>query len=196
MKSRFLSRECLSHLGAYVVVISIIAAAKKLLPSDYLFLLAAVLMLCAPFVMRSEIRGFNRNLRGVFIGLALSVVILSIYLLVVRKPFDLGKVSLSLLAAHLLLVAVPEEVFFRGYLQEKVGNNLKGILIVSLLFAMGHIITRCLFGGCGASGYAQALLTFFPSIVMGYLYLISGTLWANILFHFLANVVYVATGGL
>jgi len=196
MKSRFISRECLSPLVAYVVVISIIAAARKLLPSDYQFLLAAVLMLGAPFAMNSEIRGFNRNLRGVTIGLALSLVILSVYLLIVRKPFDLGKVSLSLLAVHLLLVAVPEEVFFRGYLQEKIGNNLKGILIVSLLFAMGHIITRCLFGGCGASGYAQALLTFFPSIVMGYLYLISGTLWANILFHFLANVVYVATGGL
>ncbi len=196
MKSRLLSRERLSPLGVYVVVMSIIAVARKLLPSDYLFLLAAVLMFGAPFAMGSEIRGFNRNLRGLIIGLILSLVILSIYVIVIRKPIDLGKVSLSLLAVHLLLVAVPEEVFFRGYLQEKIGNNLKGILIVSLLFAMGHIITRCIFGGCGGSGYAQTLLTFFPSIVMGCLYLISGTLWANILFHFLANVVYVATGGL
>jgi hypothetical protein len=31
---------------------------------------------------------------------------------------------------------------------------------------------------------------------MGYMYATSGTLWGNIMFHFLSNIVYEATGGL
>jgi hypothetical protein len=196
MISRLLSGQCLAPIGAYVVVISLIALTRKFLPSEIVFFVAAALMFGVPFIIKSEPRGLSWNLRGVLLGLVISVIILSLYVLVIRKPFDLSKVSYSLIIVHLLLIAIPEEVFFRGYLQEKIGNNLMGILLVSLLFAIGHIITRCFFGGCSGSSYAQALLTFFPSIVMGYVYLISGTLWANILFHFLANVVYVATGGL
>lgn len=196
IKSSLLSGQYLAPLGAYVVVILLIAVARKLLPSEIVFFIAAALMLGVPFIMMSEVKGLRWNPRGALIGLLISVVILSLYVLVIRKPFDSSKVSFSLIVVHLLLIAVPEEVFFRGYLQEKIGNNLRGILLVSLLFAMGHIVTRCLFAECNGGGYAQALLTFFPSIVMGYVYLISGTLWANILFHFLANVVYVATGGL
>lgn len=196
MTSRRLTGEYLAPVGAYVVVMSLIALTRKFLSSDFVFFIAAVLMFGAPFIMKSEVRGLKWDLRGVLLGLALSLVILSIYVIVIRKPFDLSKVSYSLVTVHLLLIAIPEEVFFRGYLQEKIGDNLKGILIVSVLFAIGHIVSRCMVEGCSASGYTQALLTFFPSIVMGYVYLISGTLWANILFHFLANVVYVATGGL
>jgi membrane protease YdiL (CAAX protease family) len=36
------------------------------------------------------------------------------------------------------------------------------------------------------------MLTFFPSLVMGYLYRVTGTLWASIIFHFLANIVHIA----
>jgi len=31
---------------------------------------------------------------------------------------------------------------------------------------------------------------------MGYMYAKTGTLWGNVIFHFLANVVYEGTGGL
>jgi membrane protease YdiL (CAAX protease family) len=179
-----------------VVVILLIGVGRKLLSSDLVFFVGAALMLGVPFIMASEVKGLRWNPRGILIGLLISVVILSLYMLVIRKAFDFTKVSFSLIMVHLLLIAIPEEVFFRGYLQEKIGNDLKGILVVSLLFAVGHVVTRCLFSTCNGGGYSQALLTFFPSIVMGYVYLISGTLWANILFHFLANVVYVATGGL
>jgi len=108
----------------------------------------------------------------------------------------MDNVSYLVIIQHLLLVSVPEEVFFRGYLQEEMGNNLKAILMVSLLFAVGHLAVRCMGFGCSGAGYVENLLTFFPSLVMGYMYLVSGTLWANIIFHFLANVVYIATGGL
>jgi membrane protease YdiL (CAAX protease family) len=93
-----------------------------------------------------------------------------------------------------LLVALPEEVFFRGYLQQKLGNTLKAIIVVSLLFALAHFVTLCLGGAHGLSVCSQAVLTFFPSLVMGYLYMSTGTLWASIIFHFLANIVHISAG--
>jgi membrane protease YdiL (CAAX protease family) len=178
----------------------IIALMARFLSPDSVFPLAALLMFGMPFVMKSEVKGLRWNLRGVLIGVVLSVIILSLYLLLVLAVFDktfrLDNVSYLVIIQHLLLVSVPEEVFFRGYLQEEMGNNLKAILMVSLLFAIGHLAVRCMGFGCSGAGYVENLLTFFPSLVMGYMYLISGTLWANIIFHFLANVVYIATGGL
>ena len=192
--------QYLTPVAVYLVVIAVIALITRFLSSDFVFSLAALLMFGMPFVMKNEVKGLKWNLRGVLIGVVLSVIILSLYVLlsmaVFDKPLRLDKVSYLVIIQHLLLVSVPEEVFFRGYLQEEIGNNLKGIIIVSLLFAVGHLAVRCMGLGCSGAGYVENLLTFFPSLVMGYMYLISGTLWANIVFHFLANVVYIATGGL
>lgn len=186
----------IAPLGAYVFVISAIALMRIFLIPGAVILLAAALMFAAPFIMRSRVKGLSWSTSGVLIGIAVSVVILGIYLVVIDKPLRFGGISYSLLILQLFFVALPEEVFFRGYLQEKIGNNLKGVLAVSFLFALGHIATRCLLEGLNGSVCGQDLLTFFPSVVMGFLYAVSGTLWGNIAFHFLANIVYRATGGL
>jgi hypothetical protein len=200
MTHRSYSRPYFAPTAVYLLAIVIIALMTRFLSPDFVFPLAALLMFGAPFVMKSDVKGLRWNLRGVLIGVVLSVIILSLYVLlsmaVLGKPFRLDNVSYLVIIQHLLLVSVPEEVFFRGYLQEEMGNNLKGILVVSLLFAVGHLTVRCFGFGCSGAGYVENLLTFFPSLVMGYMYLISGTLWANIIFHFLANIVYIATGGL
>ena len=179
----------------YLVVIIVITLFRKFLPG-FVLPIAALLFFLAPYLMKSKVTGLKWNLRGVLLGLVASVIILSIYLVIVNKPIKLGKISYTLLILQLFLVSLPEEVFFRGYLQEKIGNNLKGILIVSSLFAIGHFVTLCLGGGYVGVGCMKTLLTFFPSIVMGYMYAKTGTLWGNVIFHFLANVVYEGTGGL
>lgn len=196
MISRTLLGAYQGPILAYVLTVVVITIMRGFLPSEYVFPLAAVLMFGMPFLMKSDVVGLRWNLRGVLIGVTVSIVILSLYVLIIGKPIQPSRVSFSLIVPHLVLVAIPEEVFFRGYLQERIGNNLRGVLFVSLLFSVAHLVTRCLGGGCSGMGYLLALLTFFPSIVMGYMYVISGTLWANITFHFLANVVYVSTGGL
>lgn len=187
--------ELLGLLGVYVFVICAITALRRFLPG-FVIPISAILLFSAPFAMKSSVRGLEPNLDGALLGGAVSVVILSLYVIAVGKPLNLGRVSYSLIILQLFLVAVPEEVFFRGYLQEKIGNDLKGVLAVSLLFAVGHFVTGCIGGGSGGVGCAKTLLTFFPSIVMGYVYATSGTLWGNIMFHFLSNIVYEATGGL
>ncbi|MGH7802260.1 MAG: CPBP family glutamic-type intramembrane protease [Thermodesulfobacteriota bacterium] len=184
---------------AYVIVIFVITLLRRLLPG-FVLPIAAILFFSAPYLMKSKVTGLKWNLRGVLLGVAVSVIILSIYVVIIKvivnKPLELSRVSYALLILQLFLVALPEEVFFRGYLQEKIGNNLRGILIVSSLFAIGHFATVCLGGGYVGIACLKTLLTFFPSIVMGFMYAKTGTIWGNVIFHFLANVVYEGTGGL
>jgi hypothetical protein len=178
------------------VVITLIITLLRRFLSDFALPIAALLFFSAPYLMKSKVTGLKWNRYGVLLGLAVSVVILSIYVVIINKPIEFSRVSYPLLILQLFLVALPEEVFFRGYLQEKIGNNLRGVLIVSLLFALAHFVVTCLGGGYSFISCIKTLLTFFPSIVMGFMYAKSGTLWGNIIFHFLSNVVYEATGGL
>jgi len=187
-------------LTVYVFVILIIFIAKFFLPSNYVISIAALLMLL-PILLKADGGFFKSDTKGVLIGLGVSAVLLSIYTaaiflygLYIGQQLVVNSLPISFLLTQFLMVALPEEVFFRGYLQNRIGNNIKGIIIVSLLFAVGHFITLCLGGGHNLAICSQAILTFFPSLVMGYLYLKTKTLWASIIFHFFANIVHIAIG--
>ncbi len=91
-----------------------------------------------------------------------------------------------LLLIHLLAVSLPEEVYFRGYLQEVAGNNYTGVVIVSLLFAFMHL-PRFL-----SSGDPSALLTFFPSLLLGWLYMRKGNLLHPVVLHYLMNILFIS----
>jgi membrane protease YdiL (CAAX protease family) len=99
---------------------------------------------------------------------------------------------------HLLVVALPEEVFFRGYLQTLFsrawpsrphrwwGDQGYAILATSVCFALLHL-------GWGFSW--QRLGVFFPSLVFGWLRQRTGSVVAPILFHTLANVLMFVLEG-
>jgi len=101
---------------------------------------------------------------------------------------------LSWLLYQFLYVAVAEEVFFRGYVQSNVmqllvRRNWKsaitprwiGIVISASCFAVAHVIVQ---------GQVASLLTFFPGLLMAWLFVRTRSLLAPILFHGLANVAY------
>lgn len=187
-------------LAVYVFIILVIFLAQLFLPPNYVISIAAMLMLF-PVLLKADGNFFRSDQRGVLIGLGVSAVLLSIYTLVIflyglysDKTLVWNALPVSFILTQLLLVALPEEVFFRGYLQTKIGNNIKGIVVVSLLFAVGHFVTLCLGGGHNIAICSQAILTFFPSLVMGYLYFTTKSLWASIIFHFFANIVHIAIG--
>ena len=190
----------LKPLGVYIAVLAVIVLLRLFIPGEFSFSLAAILMFSVPFLMRSDMRCLRWDVRGFLIGLTVTVVILIIYLCIVliltENKINISGLTLSLILVQLFLVSVPEEVFFRAYLQEKIGNDLKGILFVSLLFALGHFCTLCIFSGFIGNVCAQSILTFFPSIVMGYLYARTGTVWGSITFHFFSNIVFISTGAL
>ena len=185
----------------YVVVITLILVMKLLVPWTYVISISAVLMLSVPFILKSDLSDLRWDRRGVLIGIAASIAVLLIYISLLAgyglysgKSLMFQRLSYTFILAQLLLVALPEEVFFRGFLQQRLGNTLWGIVAVSLLFAFGHFVTLCLGGGHDLSVCSQAVLTFFPSLVMGYLYMATGKLWASVIFHFLANLVHISAG--
>jgi len=185
----------------YILLISLIFLMKYLISWSLAATVSAFLMLSVPFILKTDMRDLGWDPRGVLTGIAVTIIILLIYIAVLAgyglyagKSLTFNKLSYSFILIQLLLVALPEEVFFRGYLQQKLGNTVKGVIAVSLLFALAHFVTLCLGGGGGLSDCSQAVLTFFPSLVMGYLYMSTGTLWASIIFHFLANIVHISAG--
>jgi membrane protease YdiL (CAAX protease family) len=152
-----------------------------------------------PILLKAEGGFFRSDSSGIVLGLAVSAVLLSVYTAVIYfyglysgHKLVINSLPVGFILTQLVMVALPEEVFFRGYLQNKLGNSIKAVIIVSFLFAIGHFITLCLAGGHNIAMCSQAVLTFFPSLVMGYLYLKTKTLWASIIFHFFANVVHIA----
>ena len=97
-------------------------------------------------------------------------------------------------------VALAEEVFFRGYLQSNILKFRKkkskrmlrlvqmiSILLSAVCFSFAHVIIQ---------GHLTALLTFFPGLVLGWLFIRTGSLIAPIFFHGLANVSYILMAGL
>ena len=96
-----------------------------------------------------------------------------------------------LVLTQLLVVAVPEELFFRGYLQRRLDDLLPpkvtlfgvplgpSLLLASLAFALAHVLSPL---------NAARLLTFFPGLAFGFLRAATKGIWAGALFHGLCNI--------
>lgn len=169
-----------------------------LLYPNYILVFTASLFLLIPYLFGKGI-DFGLNVASFVKGFIVSVVIISIYLLlyysVTKNSINISALSFNLILIHLIVIAFPEEVFFRGYLQHEFGNDLKSIIIVSVLFALGHFLTICIAKSSLGMNCITALLTFFPSLIMGYLYYKSRTIWECTIFHFLSNLAFISTGG-
>lgn len=99
------------------------------------------------------------------------------------------------IAGQLFVIALPEEAFFRGYLQTALdatwppkwrvlGADLgPGWLVSAAIFAVGHVLT--------APSPAR-LAVFFPALVFGYLRARTKGIGAGVVFHAMCNI-YSAT---
>ncbi len=102
-------------------------------------------------------------------------------------PRGTGPVSPALAAHLMLLVALPEEIFFRGYLYDAFEESgREPIIPTALLFAAGHVI---LF----PSPYR--LLTFFPGLLFGWGRKSSGNIYVPVAAHFIFNLFPSLLGG-
>lgn len=100
---------------------------------------------------------------------------------------------------QLLVIALPEEAFYRGYLQTTLDEQLPsgrrllgarvgwGLVVTSALFAVGHVLTEV---------HPNRLAVFFPALVFGWLRARTGGVGAPALFHALCNLFasYVGRG--
>lgn len=82
-----------------------------------------------------------------------------------------------------LLPAIFEETFFRGGMQNFLSRWFKGpwlaIIITSIIFSIIHL------------SFYGFLVRFALGVVLGFIFYYSGSLWLNILFHFLFNAIQV-----
>ncbi|MCK6592667.1 MAG: MrtC family glutamic-type intramembrane protease, partial [Polyangiaceae bacterium] len=111
----------------------------------------------------------------------------------IKAPFvlRLPPSILDELAGQFLVIALPEEAFFRGYLQSSLdriwtprtrilGASLgPGILVSAAIFAVGHLLT---------TPHPARLAVFFPALVFGWLRARTGGIGAAMLFHALCNI--------
>lgn len=98
---------------------------------------------------------------------------------------------------ELIVIALPEEAFFRGYLQSELDRVWRpkrkilgaylgpGVVVASCLFALGHVLTDL---------RPDRLAVFFPALLFGWLRSRTGGIGAGIVFHALCNLfaAYVA----
>ena len=92
---------------------------------------------------------------------------------------------------QILVIALPEEAFYRGYLQSSLdegwppgrrvlGASLGvGVIATSALFALGHVATEV---------RADRLAVFFPSLLFGWLRARRGGVGASVAFHAACNL--------
>ncbi len=137
-----------------------------------------------PIFLRERIN-FSFSMKHIILGAWVSLAVLAPVFVWLYAEKSFRPVSFHMAVAELFLVSFPEEVFFRGFLQDILGNNVMGVVIVSLMFSLSHL-PLLLFGGA-----VYAPLTFFPSLVMGLLYMKTSNVLPSTIFHFLANVVFL-----
>ncbi len=92
---------------------------------------------------------------------------------------------------QLLVIALPEEAFYRGYLQRAFDDVWKprlrifgadigfGLVASAALFAVGHLLTE---------PHPNRLAVFFPALVFGWLRARTGGIGAGVVFHALCNL--------
>jgi membrane protease YdiL (CAAX protease family) len=147
-------------------------------------------------------RGIKLFLAGILVNALLGLAIVSTIVLtgwqqviVYGIPaYGLATVAgyLALTAILMLAVGIGEETLFRGYIQtdlmRKYGN-FTALIVTSLIFAVIHIVMLI-------SGQEVSPLSIFnifiASLVMGYLYVITGSICASIGFHFFQD--FLAAG--
>jgi membrane protease YdiL (CAAX protease family) len=94
-------------------------------------------------------------------------------------------------AGQLVVIALPEEAFFRGYLQTSFDRTWPprvrvlgamvgpGLLVSAAIFAVGHLLTI---------RHIPRLAVFFPALLFGWLRARTGGIGAGLFYHALCNI--------
>lgn len=172
-------------ISGYLAILIVSFLLHSIKPASKIFYSALpVLMLIYPIIVGHKVK-IRFSVKDMAIGLIVSIIILLPYYFVSGE--NLKAISAYYIIFQLLSVSLPEEFFFRGFLQDSIGRNFKAIVLVSLLFSIAHL-PKAIFLGEWIS-----LLSFFPSLVMGWLYMKTNNILPGTIFHLLANLVYNST---
>jgi len=179
------SSRILTAFFSYALAVSATALLRHYFPK-YSLPFSAVLLIFLAVVFFKGRPGLNFSLKGILLGFGASAFFLIPYVFI-AGDFNIKSLSPTFFLYQMFYVAIPEELFFRGYLQRTAEEVFKSptlsVILVSLLFALAHLL---------AGRGIYSLLTFFPSLVMGTLFAITRSVVPGIMFHFFANVAEAA----
>lgn len=195
----FAARYALYALAIFLV-------SRVVYSAPILFLLTPVLIVLV--VERRKLSSigltFERNRLGqyvafTFLGFASQVLVLAVVVVLMRDTFHLDyEVSfppnlLAELVGQLFLVGLPEEVFYRGYLQTRLGAWLglhAGYLTSAVIFGIAHFISRVQVHGPGYIGPAIVVGAgaFAGALVFGCSLLRTRSLYPSIVAHIATNM--------
>jgi membrane protease YdiL (CAAX protease family) len=198
-------------LGGFLAVAGT-AFGTRFLPAEWRDPAVAAAMLALPMLLWPDRAGLfrpepRRALRSALEGLAAAAVLLPVFFVGVRlfwrfnNPVpEAGGAGLARAALfQLAMVAVPEEFFFRAFLQ----RGLEGLAVrkvrlagarvgwgfpaAAALFALAHLAVR---------PHPAALLRFFPGLAMGWLWARRESLAGPVVLHTACNLaaLWVAPG--
>ncbi|MEW6570057.1 MAG: CPBP family intramembrane glutamic endopeptidase [Nitrospirota bacterium] len=172
----------LKSISGYLTILFLSFFLHAVKPSNHGFHSALpVIMIIYPVAVGHKVK-IRFSPKDFAIGAAVSVIILLPYYFI--RGGDLQRISAYFVILQLLSVSLPEEFFFRGFLQDSAGRHFRAVLFVSLLFSFAHL-PKAVFLGEWIS-----LLSFFPSIVMGWLYMKTNNILPGTLFHLFSNIVH------
>jgi membrane protease YdiL (CAAX protease family) len=169
-------------ISGYLSVLILSFLLYSLKPTNNIFYSSLpILMVMFPIIVGYRVK-LRFSIKDFFLGLIMSLIILLPYYLVFGG--NLKTTTAYYIIFQLLSVSLPEEFFFRGFLQDSIGRDFKTVLLVSLLFSIAHL-PKAFFLSDWIS-----LLSFFPSLIMGWLYMKTNNILPGTIFHFFANLIY------
>lgn len=107
--------------------------------------------------------------------------------------------EIAVLLVYFLLVALCEEIVFRGYIGTRIYGLIQkkwlAILVTGLLFVLMHYPYRMIAGGMTISeltfdNFGWILNLFFTHVLLNFIYLKTDSLYGAILPHWLSNLAY------
>lgn len=117
------------------------------------------------------------------------LMVLALYLHLVDIDLKLPHISAIWLVINLFFVTIPEEAFFRGFLQREICEYINtkwagpvSVIVVSLLFALLHFTF--------VRDFSFLSLTFIASLIYGSVYQMTRSIESSIFCHYLFNIVH------
>jgi membrane protease YdiL (CAAX protease family) len=147
--------------------------------------LIPVFLMVVPYLIAGGIK-MKLKMRDILFGVLTSgIVLLSFWFIMSPAGSRPQPVPLQIMVFQLFGIALPEEVYFRGFLQESLGNNIRGVFLTSIFFTAMHLPQLAFYGDW------SSLLTFFPSLIMGLMYMQTSNILPSVIFHFMANILFL-----
>lgn len=150
------------------------------------------LLTTIPVIIIYIILGYNLKSMGLKFTNYKLVITLVLITIVLGLPFGIATRQpifqvLSIFIVQAFVNALPEELFYRGYLLPRfeaiLSNSLNALVLVSILFNMSHIPSYIFQGQSVAMAIATSLSISYTGLIWGYLYLKTRSIVPGIAWH-------------